>query len=183
MKVALGADHAGFELKEKIKRFLVEEGREPVDVGAVSFDQSDDYPFFAEKAAEMVAGGKADRAIVVCDTGIGVDIVANKVPGVRSALVHNEELASRTREHNDTNVLALGAMFLDEEKARRIVRTGLIPISAAPTDTLAESAKCGYRAPRDNLPGRGDVTMTGSEARAERLDAESSPLSSHRDAA
>ena len=125
MKVALGADHAGFELKEKIKQFLVEQGHEPADAGAMSFDPGDDYPFFAEKAAEMVADGKADRGIVVCNTGIGVDIVANKVPGVRSALVHNEELAKRTRQHNDTNVLALGAMFLDEDQARGIVQNWL----------------------------------------------------------
>ncbi len=125
MKIALGADHAGFDLKEKIKQFLIEEGHEPVDVGALSLEPRDDYPIFAEKAAELVASRKAERGIVVCDTGIGVDIVANKVPGVRSALVHDEELARRTREHNDTNVLALGAMFLDEDKARRITKNWL----------------------------------------------------------
>jgi ribose 5-phosphate isomerase B len=73
----------------------------------------------------MVARGEADRGIVICDSGIGVDIVANKVPGVRSALVHNEELAERTRLHNDTNVLSLGSMLLDTETARRIAKIWL----------------------------------------------------------
>jgi ribose 5-phosphate isomerase B len=125
MKVAIAADHAGYDLKEKIKVFLKQEGHEVIDVGPESYEPGDDYPKYAAPAAEMVANGRAERGIVICDSGIGVDVVANKVPGIRSALVHYEELAVRTRQHNDTNVLALGSMFLDEGKAERIVKNWL----------------------------------------------------------
>ena len=120
MKIAIASDHAGFDLKEKLKAYLGEEGHDVVDVGPENYEPGDDYPKFAAPAAEMVARGDADRGIVICDSGIGVDIVANKVPGIRSALVHDEELAKLTREHNDSNVLALGTIFVDEEKAKRI---------------------------------------------------------------
>lgn len=125
MRIAIGADHAGYELKEKLKRYLKGEGYELTDVGAHSYLPHDDYPEYAMAAAEMVANGEADRGILVCDSGIGVDIVANKLPGVRSALVHDEELARITRQHNDTNVLSLGAMFMDEGKAGRIAKNWL----------------------------------------------------------
>lgn len=125
MKVAIGADHAGFELKEKIEEFLKQEGHEVVDVGAHEYDRGDDYPRFAAPVAEMVSRGEVDRGVVVCDSGIGVDIVANKVPGVRSALVNDEQLAVQTRLHNDTNVLALGAMLLNEDKAKQITKNWL----------------------------------------------------------
>lgn len=125
MKIAIGADHAGYELKEKLKDHLQKEGYEIVDSGATSYDPDDDYPRFAAAVARAVARGEAERGIVVCDSGIGVDIAANKVPGVRSALVHDEHLARLTREHNDSNVLSLGAMLLDEEKAKRITKAWL----------------------------------------------------------
>lgn len=125
MKIAIASDHAGFELKEKLKGFLQQEGHDVVDVGPEAYQPGDDYPKYAGPAAEMVADGKVERGIVICDSGIGVDIVANKVPGVRSALVHDEELAKLTRQHNDTNVLALGSMFVDEDKAARITKNWL----------------------------------------------------------
>jgi len=121
LRIAIGADHAGYELKEKLKEYLREQGHEVIDVGAAHYEPGDDYPKFAERAARLVGRGEADRGILVCDSGIGVDIVANKVPGVRSALVHDEALAKLTREHNDSNVLSLGAMFMDTDKAKRIV--------------------------------------------------------------
>ena len=131
----MAADHAGFELKERLKRYLETQGYEVVDTGAHSLQPGDDYPDFAFPAARMVADGEVDRGIVICDSGIGVDIVANKVPGVRSALVHDEELAKRTREHNDTNVLALGAVFVDAEKAERIAKNWLETEFSGVTDT------------------------------------------------
>lgn len=132
MRIAIAADHAGFELKEKIKAYLEREGHEVIDTGPFTYQPGDDYPDYAGPAARKVADGEVDRGIVVCDSGIGVDIVANKIPGVRSALVHDEQLARLTREHNDTNVLALGAMFLDEEKAEEIVDAWLdTPFSGA----------------------------------------------------
>jgi ribose 5-phosphate isomerase B len=120
MRIAIAADHAGYDLKEKLKKHLEERGHAVIDVGAHEFRTGDDYPDFAQPAAELVSRGAVDRGIVICDSGIGVDIVANKVPGVRSALVHDEDLARRTREHNDTNVLSLGSMLLDDESAYRI---------------------------------------------------------------
>lgn len=125
MKVAIGADHAGFELKEKIKDFLTQENYEVVDVGAHQYEKGDDYPLYAHSTAEMVSRGEADRGILVCDSGIGVDIVANKVPGVRSALINDEQLAIITRQHNDTNVLSLGAMLVDADKAKKITKNWL----------------------------------------------------------
>ncbi len=125
MRIALGADHAGFQLKEKLREFLQEEDYEVIDVGPSAFDPGDDYPVFAAEVGRMVSGGEVERGVLVCDSGIGVDIVANKFPGVRSALVHDEELARTTRLHNDTNVLSLGAMMVDEDKARRIVTNWL----------------------------------------------------------
>jgi ribose 5-phosphate isomerase B len=125
VKIAIGADHAGYELKEKLRKYLEGEGYDITDCGPHAFQPGDDYPDYAAPAAQMVANGEADRGIVVCDSGIGVDIVANKIPGIRSALVHDEGLAKLTREHNDSNVLALGSMFLDEAKAERIAKIWL----------------------------------------------------------
>lgn len=125
MKIAIGADHAGFELKEKLREFLQDEDYEIIDVGPLAFEPGDDYPIYAAQVGRMVSVGDADRGILVCDSGIGVDIVANRFPGVRSALVHDEELAKITRQHNDSNVLCLGAMFLDDTKAERIVTNWL----------------------------------------------------------
>lgn len=121
MRIAIASDHAGFDLKEKVSEYLGDEGYEVLDAGAFNYNKEDDYPVFAAKAAHLVSIGEVDRAILICDSGIGVDIVANKLPGVRSALVHDEELAKLTRQHNDSNVLSIGAMFVDEEKAKRIV--------------------------------------------------------------
>ena len=125
MRIAIGADHAGFELKEKLRKYLETEGHQVIDCGPHRLQPGDDYPDYAAPVALMVADGKAERGIVVCDSGIGVDIVANKIPGIRSALVHDEVLAKLTREHNDSNVLALGSMFVKAEKAERIAKIWL----------------------------------------------------------
>ena len=108
MKVAIGADHAGYEEKENIKKVLDEIGVEYVDLGTNSLD-SVDYPNFGKAVGEAVANGEAERGIVVCGSGIGISIAANKVHGVRAALVWNEETAKLSRQHNDANVLAIGA--------------------------------------------------------------------------
>lgn len=125
MKIAIGADHAGFELKEKLREMLEDDGYEVIDVGAHELEPGDDYPIYAAQVGRMVSQGEAERGILVCDSGIGVDIVANKFPGVRSALVHDEELASLTRLHNDSNVLCLGAIFVDEAEAECITQIWL----------------------------------------------------------
>jgi ribose 5-phosphate isomerase B len=120
MKIAIGADHAGYELKEKLKQRLAQQGVQVVDEGTVS-NESVDYPDFARKVGEDVAGKKADLGLLVCGSGVGMAIAANKVPGVRAANVSNVEEAGLSREHNDANVLSIGARFLDEAKAMTIV--------------------------------------------------------------
>jgi ribose 5-phosphate isomerase B len=120
MRVSLGADHKGFELKDKIKKYLVELGHEVTDFGTNS-SESVDYPDFGFKVAESVAKGEADFGITVCWTGNGMNIAANKVKGVRSALCLNEEMAMLARAHNNANVLALAAKFVPEELARKIL--------------------------------------------------------------
>ena len=120
MKIALGADHAGFELKEKIKQYLLEKGITVDDRGTHS-PQSVDYPDYAFRVAEEVAAGKADSGILVCGSGIGMSIAANKVHGVRAAHVTSEMEAQLSREHNDANVLTVGGRVLDEGTARKIV--------------------------------------------------------------
>jgi ribose 5-phosphate isomerase B len=120
MKVSLGADHRGFKLKEKIKKHLTELGHDVTDFGTDS-TESVDYPDFGFKVAESVAKGESDFGVTVCWTGNGMNIAANKVKGVRSALCLNEEMARLTRAHNDANVLALAAMFVPEEMARKIL--------------------------------------------------------------
>ena len=121
MKIALGADHAGFEEKERLKPLLKELGVEFEDFGAVSTD-SVDYPDFAANVAHKVAGGEFDRGLLVCGSGTGMAIAANKVRGIRAAVAWNEETAKLAREHNDANILALGARTTRAEEIPKIVR-------------------------------------------------------------
>src|SRR4051812_4507291 len=120
MKIAIGADHAGFSLKEKLRQKLAVEGHEIVDYGTTS-DVSCDYPDFAQSVAREVGQGRSDRGILVCSTGIGMAIAANKVAGVRAAPAQSEDEVRLTREHNDANVLTLGARYLDENRAAELV--------------------------------------------------------------
>ncbi|KPU27405.1 ribose 5-phosphate isomerase [Caloranaerobacter sp. TR13] len=120
MKIALGSDHGGYELKEHIKKFLEEKNIEYVDYGTNS-TESVDYPDFGHKVAKAVKEGKCDRGIVCCGTGIGISISVNKVPGVRCALVSDCYSARMSREHNDANVLALGARVIGRDLALEIV--------------------------------------------------------------
>lgn len=109
MKIAIGSDHAGFPLKEAVRTELERLGHEVVDVGTTSGTESVDYPDFSIPVAEHVAAGSADRGVVVCATGIGASIAANKVAGARASVVTSDETARLTRQDNDSNVLALGA--------------------------------------------------------------------------
>jgi len=124
MKISLGADHAGFELKEKIKKLLVQQGLEVSDQGTLS-SESVDYPDYARKVGEQVANRNADLGILVCGSGIGMAIAANKVHGVRAANVSSEYEAQLSREHNDANVLALGARLLSDQNAFQIIQKWL----------------------------------------------------------
>jgi RpiB/LacA/LacB family sugar-phosphate isomerase len=120
VRVALGADHRGFGLKEDLKRWLAARGHEVIDLGPASADRVD-YPDYAFKVADAVARHRVDRGILMCSTGIGMSIAANKVRGVRAALADSVRLARLSREHNDANVLCLGADFVSAAEARRIV--------------------------------------------------------------
>jgi ribose 5-phosphate isomerase B len=124
MKISIGADHAGFSLKEKLRQRLAQEGHEVVDYGTAS-DTSCDYPDFAQPVACDVAQGRSDRGILVCSTGIGMAMAANKIDGVRAAPAINEDEVHLTREHNDANVLTLGAKYLDEDQAAALIHTFL----------------------------------------------------------
>ena len=120
MKIALGADHAGYKLKAKIEKYLIDKGISVHDRGTNSVE-SVDYPDYARFVGEEVAEQHADRGILVCGSGIGMSIAANKVPGIRAVNVHDEAEAQLCREHNDANVLTLGARSLDESTALKIV--------------------------------------------------------------
>ena len=121
MKIAIASDHAGFEEKERLKPLLNELGIEFEDLGTVS-TESVDYPDYARKVAEEVAQGKVDQGLLVCGSGTGMAIAANKVPGVRAAVAWSEEIARLAREHNDANVLALGARTTPVDQLPGIVR-------------------------------------------------------------
>jgi len=122
MKVYLGTDHAGFELKEKIKSFLLKENLEVNDCGAFSFDKNDDYPDFIASTAKKVADDKGSKGIVFGKSGAGECIVANKIKGVRAILGFNKENVELSRLHNDANVLSLGSAFVNEELAKKLVK-------------------------------------------------------------
>ena len=121
MKIALAADHAGFEEKEKIKQTLDEIGVEYTDMGTNSAD-SVDYPDYARKVGEAIASGEYDQGLLVCGSGTGMAISANKVRGVRAAVAWNEEIARLARKHNDANVLALAGRFVSPDEQVKIVK-------------------------------------------------------------
>lgn len=123
-KLAIGSDHGGLELKEYIKRLLAEWGHECVDMGT-NTPESVDYPDYGRQVVKAVLNGRAERGILVCGTGIGMSIVANKYPGIRAALCHDKFTAQMSREHNDANILVLGARVLDQATATDILQTWL----------------------------------------------------------
>lgn len=123
--VVVGGDHAGFEVKERIKILLEKWGYRVEDVGAYEVIPSDDYPEYAEKVALKVVAKRGGRGILVCGTGIGASIAANKIPGIRAALVGNVKDARLSREHNDANLLVLGGWENDKEEIPKIVQAWL----------------------------------------------------------
>ena len=125
MRVVIGSDHAGFDQKERIKAHLAEKGHDVADVGTGSADDSVDYPDFAIKAARMVASGEAELGVLVCGTGIGMSIAANKVRGARAANVTSVEFAKLAREHNNANMVAVSARFVPVQENEEIVDTFL----------------------------------------------------------
>ena len=120
MRLVIGADHAGFELKEKLRSKLEEEGHTIIDLGAFVFDKGDDYPDFAEAVGRAVAEGQAERGILICGSGVGASIAVNKIIGVRACLCHDIYSASQGVEHDDMNILCLGGLIVGAELAYKL---------------------------------------------------------------
>jgi len=125
MKIAIGADHAGFEFKEQLKEFLIKNNYEVKDFGAYTFDKEDGFPDYAIPVAKSVAAGENERGVLVCGSGIGVSIAANKVKGVRAVNCTCEEFARLSRQHNNTNVICFPGRFLDEKEAQKYLEIWL----------------------------------------------------------
>ncbi len=125
MKIFLGADHRGFELKEVIKPWLIKQGYEVIDLGNDHYEPEDDYPDFTFPVAEQVAAETESRGIVVCGSGIGVTMAANKVVGIRAGAAHSVSEAEHARAHDNINVLALAADYLDEATAQQLIEAFL----------------------------------------------------------
>lgn len=122
MRIAIGCDHRGFRLKQAIMGYLAAKGHTVKDFGCYD-DSSADYPDFAKEVSYAVAKGDFDRGILICNTGIGMSIAANKVPGIRAALCHDVFTARSARQHNDANVLCLGAAVVSQSEAEEIVQS------------------------------------------------------------
>lgn len=125
MRVAIGADHAGYSLKTPLVALLQSRGDNVVDVGAHSYDPEDDFPDFARLVADAVASNHADRGVIVCGSGVGASITANKIVGIRAAICHDSYSAHQGVEHDDLNVLCLGSRIIGEEVAMELVSSFL----------------------------------------------------------
>jgi RpiB/LacA/LacB family sugar-phosphate isomerase len=124
MKIVVGSDHAGFELKQNLEPYLRDLGHEVIDVGTESA-ASVDYPDYAQAVAEAVRDGQAERGILLCGSGVGASVAANKIPGIRAGLCHDTYSAHQGVEHDDMNVLVLGARVIGQELAHELVRAFL----------------------------------------------------------
>jgi len=124
MKIAIGSDHGGYELKNKVIEFLKEESYTTQDLGTHS-KESCDYPMIGFEVAKVVSQGKADRGILICKTGVGMTIIANKLHGVRAAACYDIDIAKSSREHNDCNIIVLAANYTDFRHAKEILKVWL----------------------------------------------------------
>ncbi len=124
MKIAIGSDHGGFELKENLKRLITELGHEVKDCGCHN-SESTDYPIYGKAVAELVMAGAVDSGILICGTGIGMSMVANRFPGIRAALCHELYTARMSRAHNDANILCIGARVTGPGLAEEMVKVWL----------------------------------------------------------
>lgn len=148
MNIAIGCDHGGFTLKNTLIAYLTEQGHQARDFGCYSTD-SMDYPDMAFPVAEAVARGEYERGVVICTTGVGVSICANKVQGIRCALCTNVHMAEMTRRHNDANMLALGEQVLEPELAKEILNTFLtVPFDGGERHVRRIGKICAYEESR-----------------------------------
>jgi ribose 5-phosphate isomerase B len=151
MRIALGSDHAGYDLKASLVSWLGEHGYDVVDLGTSNAVDAVDYPDFGEAVGRAVASGEADLGVALCGSGVGVSIAANKVPGVRAALVHDATSARLAREHNHANVLCLGARLIGAPVALDALRAWLEAVPGEGGRHLARLAKL------DSLDQRVDI--------------------------
>ena len=126
MKIAIASDHGGFELKEKIRDMLEGMGHEIHDLGAHRYDAADDYPDFARYLGQAIQHGHAEKGVLLCGSGVGASVAANKLTGVRAAICHDVYSAHQGVEHDDMNVLCLGARIIGEELARELVKAFVV---------------------------------------------------------
>jgi len=127
MKIYIGADHNGWQMKNELREWLIGEGYEVEDMGPAEFAQDDDYPDYGFRVAEAVAADSTGQSygILLCGSGVGMSVVADKVKGIRAAVIHNVDIAKAAQRDDDINVLALGALYIDTEKAKQIIQTWL----------------------------------------------------------
>jgi RpiB/LacA/LacB family sugar-phosphate isomerase len=125
VRIAIGADHAGFALKQELAAYLKGQGHEVCDAGAHRPDPNDDYPDYAQKAAEAIAKGQAERGVLICGSGVGASVAANKIPNVRAGLCHDTYSAHQGVEHDNMNVLVIGARVIGSALARELVHVFL----------------------------------------------------------
>jgi ribose 5-phosphate isomerase B len=121
MKLVISADHAGFPLKEEVRTYLTQKGHELIDLGAYDGDHPDDYPDFAEKVGDAIKQGVSKRGILICGSGVGVCVAANKIPGIRAGMCHDTYSAHQGVEHDDMNVIVLGARIIASALAYEVV--------------------------------------------------------------
>lgn len=121
MKLVISSDHAGFELKEEVRAYLAKAGHEVLDLGAYKVEPQDDYPDFAERVGDAIRAGEAPRGILICGSGVGVSIAANKMPGIRAGMCHDTYSAHQGVEHDDMNVLVIGARIVASALAYELV--------------------------------------------------------------
>jgi ribose 5-phosphate isomerase B len=123
MKLVIASDHAGFPLKEEVRAYLTKAGHEIIDLGAYKCEPQDDYPDFAERVGEAIRGGEAPRGVLICGSGVGVCVAANKIPGIRAGMCHDTYSAHQGVEHDDMNVLVMGARIIGSALAYELVDT------------------------------------------------------------
>jgi RpiB/LacA/LacB family sugar-phosphate isomerase len=140
MRIAIGADHAGFVLKQKLGDYLRELGHEVTDTGTVSTDPVD-YPDYADAVGKLILEARVDRGVLICGSGVGASVAANKLPGIRAAVCHDTYSARQGVEHDDMNILVLGARIIGEELARELVRAFLAAKFTAEERHLRRVAK------------------------------------------
>ena len=133
MKLAIGADHAGFDLKSQIAPWLVASGHEVIDVGAHDLDPADDFPDFAAAVGHSLVGGGAERGVMICGSGVGANIASNKVKGIRASVCHDTYTARQGVEHNDMNVICLGGRVIGIETAKEVI-AAFVEASYVPED-------------------------------------------------